>query len=365
MSELQLGLLAIGIAVVAGVFAYNKWQEARLRRRTEGAFTARRPDVLLGEGGGPQPPADTAADAAPAAGVASREARDIEHTLGAAIDPAAKAGRSPVLTAGVDFVVEVECPEPVAGQAVHAAVLGHFGSTSRPVHWEGLDTATDTWERGADGGRYELLRIGLQLANRSGPASEAEIAAFAASAQAFAASIGGVAAVPDLREGIAQAAALDRFCAEVDVQVGFNVVRQDGGAFPGTKVRALAETAGCVLDADGWFRRRDEGGAEIYALGPLEGPPFRRDAMRELAVPGLTVALDLPRAPDGPATFRRFLEFTRQVAQALSGTIVDDNRRPLTDAALQRVGAQLEAVQAAMAERGIRAGSAVALRVFS
>ena len=33
MSDLQLGLLAIGVAVVAGVIAYNRWQETRVRRR--------------------------------------------------------------------------------------------------------------------------------------------------------------------------------------------------------------------------------------------------------------------------------------------------------------------------------------------
>ena len=47
MSDLQLGLLAIGVAVVVGVIAYNKWQEAKLRRRTEAAFGARHGDALL------------------------------------------------------------------------------------------------------------------------------------------------------------------------------------------------------------------------------------------------------------------------------------------------------------------------------
>ena len=35
MSELQLGLLGIGILVVVGVLAYNKLQERRLRREAE------------------------------------------------------------------------------------------------------------------------------------------------------------------------------------------------------------------------------------------------------------------------------------------------------------------------------------------
>jgi len=69
MSDLQLGLLAIGVAVVVGVIAYNRWQEARVRRRTEGAFAARHDDVLLGGANAtdavapPRPPAPQPAPA--------------------------------------------------------------------------------------------------------------------------------------------------------------------------------------------------------------------------------------------------------------------------------------------------------------
>jgi len=367
MSELQLGLLAIGIAVVAGVFGYNKWQEAKLRRKTEAAFPAGTADVLLDDGGqADRASAPHAPQASDAADVDLPEpVRRVEHTIGPALDPAIKIGRSPILTEGVDYVVEIECAEPVQGDAVRAAAIGHFGGFRRAVNWEGLNPDTDAWEAGNDAGRYELLRVGLQLANRSGPAGEAEVASFAGAGQDFAASIGGVADCPEVAEGVTQAAALDRFCADVDVQIGFNIIRADGGTFPGTKIRTLAEAAGCTLDADGQYRRRDEHGAELYSVGDQANVPFRSEAMRDVAAAGLTVTLDVPRAPDGVATFRRFLEFARQVEQTLGGTLVDDNRRPLAEPAFQQIAAQLDAVHKSMAARGIRAGGPVALRVFS
>jgi len=42
MSDLQLGLLIIGVLVVAGVIVYNKLQELRLRRRSQAESSAPR-----------------------------------------------------------------------------------------------------------------------------------------------------------------------------------------------------------------------------------------------------------------------------------------------------------------------------------
>ena len=47
-SQLQIGLIVLGMLAVVGIFAYNKWQEGRYRREAEKNF---RPsdtrDVLL------------------------------------------------------------------------------------------------------------------------------------------------------------------------------------------------------------------------------------------------------------------------------------------------------------------------------
>jgi hypothetical protein len=41
---------------------------------------------------------------------------------------------------------------------------------------------------------------------------------------------------------------------------------QPGAGFPGTKLRALAEAAGMVIDAEGRFVRCDEDGNVLYVL---------------------------------------------------------------------------------------------------
>jgi FtsZ-interacting cell division protein ZipA len=120
-----------------------------------------------------------------------------------------------------------------------------------------------------------------------------------------------------------------------------------------------------VLDADGSYRRRDEDGAELFALANLDGGRFRSEAMRDLASRGLAVTLDVPRSPGGPNAFRRFLEFARQIAHTLDGVLVDDNRRPLSEPAFAQIGAQLESVHRTMTQQGVAPGSRLALRLFS
>ena len=47
MSELYIGLIALGITFVIGVFVYNKWQERRYRSLAEKVLNSRHTDVLF------------------------------------------------------------------------------------------------------------------------------------------------------------------------------------------------------------------------------------------------------------------------------------------------------------------------------
>jgi FtsZ-interacting cell division protein ZipA len=97
----------------------------------------------------------------------------------------------------------------------------------------------------------------------------------------------------------------------------------------------------------------------------MEAAAFSAEGMKELTTKGLTLLFDVARVPGGIATFDRFVEFARTLADALSAVIVDDNRQPLDDAALGKIRAQLQALYTSMEHQGIPAGSPLALRLFS
>ncbi len=346
MSDLQLALLAAGVAVVGAVLAYNKWQEVLYRRRVEATFRAEREDVLL-------------RNAAPVAAAAMER---IEPVLEP--EPARTGSAAPVLSEALDYIVAVEAGEGLAGDAVLAAVDGVRHRCSKAVAWEGFNEGESRWQPlRADRG-YTAMRAGLQLVDRRGPARAEELEAFAAGVRDAAAGLGARAEVPDARAALARAAELDRFCGDVDIRIALNIV-STAGAFPGAKVRSLAEAAGLALETDGVFRRRDGSGRVLYELANLEPVTFEAETMKALTTRGLTLQLDVPRAPGGERTFVQFADLAQQLARALAASIVDDNRRPLGSAAFEAIRTQLRGVYKSMEARGIEAGGTLALRLFA
>jgi len=348
MSELQLGLVGIGALVVVAVLVFNKLQEARLKRQSEEVFGSRHDDVLLGGKAAPRRPHGST--------------ERIEPTLSEA--PGEIAAASGMLDPGIDFIATLETHAPVAGEAISTAIVDSLAQPAKAVGWEGCNRQTASWEPLAAAGEYAMLRAGLQLADRKGAASPQDLSDFGAMVQAVAEAVGASHTLAEPAAALQRAQQLDALCADVDVQIGLNLIAR-GGAFPGTRIRAFAEAHGLALEHDGRFCRRDETGLELYNLCNMEAPAFSAEGMKTLATKGLTLLFDVARAPGGIAAFDRFVEFTRALAEALSAAIVDDNRQPLDEAGLGKIRAQLQALYASMEQQGIAAGSPLALRLFA
>ncbi len=351
MSELQLGLLVIGILVVVGVLAYNKLQERKLGRKVQEDFGSRHDDVLM-----------DAKRAGIAPGLPPATPERIEPTFSPR--PAKPAEAGGVLDSRIDFIATLEAEKAVAGELVSAAIAESMAHSGKAVNWECYNRQTAAWEPLAAAGEYQIMRAGLQLADRKGAASEQDLADFAAMTQAVAKAVGAGSTLADKGVALQRAKELDALCADVDVQIGLNLITRSGGA-PGARIRALAEAQGFKLERDGRFHLRDDTGLELYTLCNMEAAAFTTEGMKALSTKGLTMLFDVARAPGGIATFDRVVEFTRTLAEALSAAIVDDNRRPLDDAALGKIRAQLQGLYASMDNQGIPAGSPLALRLFS
>ena len=357
MSELQLGLLAIGAVVVVAVLAYNKWQEYRFRREADGRLKSSHDDVLMGQTGS----ATATPPVRPVSGTAQER---VEPTFNGPDAPAADAAESAALSDSIDFIVTVEAAEDIDGEALIEAAAAPLAGLSKAVRLEGYAAGAGKWETLRPGARYTLMRAGLQLVDRRGTVSDEELTMFGAGVQQAAAAAGALASVPDRGEAVERAADLDGFCSNVDILIAMHIVAS-GTPFQGTKVRALAEAHGFVLDEDGRFRRRDEEGRTQYELGSLEGTPFRPDTLRSLSISGLALELDVPRTPDPARVFEPFRDLAHQLAQALEGRIVDEKGAAISPAAFDQILAQIRAVQQAMVSRSIPPGGPAALRLFS
>jgi ZipA, C-terminal FtsZ-binding domain len=354
MSELQVGLLGVGAAVVAAVFLYNKWQERRYQREAEAGFASRHEDVLMRSGGG----------AGQGNALNTSGSERVEPVLVSFEAEQEGAGASrPGLSEFLDFIVPIETPEEVSGAALIGATATAFERCSKSICWEGFDETAASWEPLNPDHSYSRLRSGMQLVDRRGAADAEDLAAFGAAIEKAAASIGALATEPDPAPALARAKELDVFCGEVDIRIAVHVVSDDD-AFSGTRLGGLAHAAGFELDEqDGKFRHRDETGRVICSLANLEPSSFNSDGLGSLSTHGVTLELDVPRTPQG--AFAQFRDSVQFFARELNARIVDDNRLPLGPAAFDAIGAQLQAIHRSMEARGIAPGGALALRLFS
>src|SRR4051812_40497718 len=212
MTDLQLGLLAIGALAVIAVVVYNRWQERAARRDAEQAFGSSHADALLG--------AERHEPALPP----RREA------VAPDVRRAAPAER-------IDYVIELALPKPLAAPVVHEA----WSPTERRFARRAL--------LAADGVQ---LRAALQLISRKGVASDAEVLEFRALVETMAAALGARVSAPEMREALEAARELDRTCIDADIQVALHVVGigTAPAQFTGQRFQVIAREEGVTLILD-------------------------------------------------------------------------------------------------------------------
>ncbi len=390
ISELQIALIGAGVAGVAMVWGYNLWQDRKHRKTAGRIFKGGPGDALLPDRKAPQTsPAGAFSGAGdgerqePHFGDAAGDAGEFagaEDTVADGADAAQELQDSapppevfPVgcADAVADCVLHLVAAEPVPAPAVWAMQNTWAGELSKPVHWLARKTADGdadaAWQRvdAHDTGRYREWAVAIQLADRRGPVSDGELARFFDGVQQLAQQTTAALELPSRGEIVMRAAALDDFCAAMDIQFVLHVVEAAGGAFAGTKLRGVAEAAGMALEADGVFRARDAEGGEMFTVANLGTERLEAESIKSLATHGLTLSLDVPRVSDGTLAFDRMLATARQLAGALGGVLVDAQRAPLADAMIDAIRARTAELQQRMREAGIVPGSPRAIRLFS
>lgn len=378
MSDLQISLLAIGVVVVVAVVLYNGWQQRKLRRRLGEAFGKQHEDVLLGEGRTAAPAPDTDLSTPTA-----RIEPQLDKPQGAGDPPAVTVPAHPVRQATamptpeppptianidetIDCVATLSKDAPLTSAQV-AEILSGVAACGRSWRAAGYNTTHGRWEEvnRAVTGQYTRLRLALQMANRGGPVSAVQLGAFCDALNTLATRFSASVQLPDTDKVLAEAKALDAFCADVDVTIGVNVVAAEGEDFSGARVRALVESEGFKLEPDGVFHLEDENEHTLLNIANQENAPFLPESVAAISTRGLTILLDVPRVRDADGVLQRMFELGRSLSVTLKGRLVDDNRNALTTASMDKIRQQMKDIHDAMNARGITPGSARALRLFS
>jgi ZipA, C-terminal FtsZ-binding domain len=413
MDELTLGLIGAGAVVVGGVVVYNAWQAAKVRRRMprpmppEAAETHARHDheeerpfiesaraqvrhepamEEVSRAGaesrvepsfGAVAPLDTPADiqaenttpngypdepkAADVSAGDDDEKTEVPITAAATTISAAPPH---VVDRRIDCVVPIRLSGPIAGERTMLFAQRLRRAGSKPVYIEGKPEGGAAWQLLQNGYRYEELRAAVQLANRGGALNELEFSEFVSGVQQFADAVDGAPEFPDMLETVSMARELDAFAAQCDAQLSINVL-SDGAPWSANYVQAVASQDGLLLSRDGTrFVKLDAKQSPVFML-QFGDTNFLRDDLTYKGGQMITLVLDVPVADEDILPFRLMCDYAKSLSERIGGRVVDDQRRPLPEAALLAIEKQLIGLYAKLEAAGIPAGSPATRRLFS
>ena len=398
MSDLQIWLLVIGVAVVVAVLVFNWTQERRFRKQADAAFQAPMGDALMESGVVPREAYNRVEPALREPGYSDEEAgaggephihmdadmrsddrladaEDMAPTPSAVMTPVTPAPSrppsAPAMVSPAPYDELVEYRVRMGGEDISAGVFAdaynHARTLGKTVRWTGLPLDTSEWEEVQPwrDAHYQQIVVTLQLADRNGAVLGDQLFALCNSLQTVARAHGIQVACDDVADAQERAQAIDRFCVDVDVLIGLNVVARGEGAVNLTRIVREAEGNGMVLGVDGVFQLLDNRGEPLYALCNHDAEPFSPTVVEGQASQGVTLQFDVPRVPDGLKVFDGMVGFGRKLANEVGGILVDDNLRPLTDTGIEKIRTQLTHIYERMEARGVPSGSRRALRLFS
>ncbi len=378
ISDFQLVLIGIIAVIIVGVIVYNRWQEARYKKRAEQMFSPERSDALFEE-----PAASgTFERREPSFGkldAAEQDALDdLTAPIGAPVDAlsedaiveprnlvrGAASDLVPAINAEVDTIAMMLADSPVHAD-VYAPMVEQSRRLGGNVLWEGLvgglwqpiDPTLDA--------EYREIRAALQLADRGGAVEASILAQFDDAMASFAASIGAVSQREEANQAQRRAQMVDQFCAETDIEIAVNIVGKNGVTFAATKVRGLAEAQGLVALPSGEYVLKDDYGRILFSFrngNANEAPTLRGE---QPYFTQITFALDVPRTPQPGQIFERMFNLALQFADVLHGEVVDDNKKLLTANGRKVIAETIHGITGEMQQRGVTPGSSVALRLYA
>ncbi len=346
MSPLQLGLAALGAALLLAMLGYNLWLTRQNRPRQPASLAANSSDHF-----GQEPTLDAVSPDSP-----------FDDTGFALPLPEKK----PRLDALIDVIAPIALEGPVSGDAALAALPSTRRVGSKPFAVEGLNTASDQWEAPQTGQRYSQLQAGLQLANRSGALNDIEFSEFIIKTQGFCDAVSGTPDFPDMRREVARGRELDQFASDHDAQIGF-VLRARRAAWSPSYVQQMAARLGFVTGSTAGrmvLPASLAGAAPVLSLS-FDTQAALADDLSQSALRELSLSLDVPQVDRSENAFARMREAAMTLARDMDGVLTDDNGVLLPTEAMDVIAAELAHLYDILDQRELSAGSVLARRLFS
>lgn len=341
MSDLQIGLVALGAILILLVVVFNWWQDRRVRRKMQEKF--------------PEAPADPL--------MAHLEAERREPTVRIAetladkkIEPAVPAED---IDPTVEAVIDVQFAQAVGGAELTELLRTYLRVETKPVRLFAANAANELHAYPHEEESYVSMQLAVLLANRSGPITEIEWSRLWMAAQNLANQLDGSVDGPDQETVIERAQQLDKACANLDAQVGLSLQLREP-----TKTQTVQQ----VVVSAGFM----EYGQQLAWLASSGLPRFTllfngKPALsfQAATIERLDLLLDLPNSPKDEQAFSRMASVGRDLALRLDAELIDDQGQVLTDHYDDEIDQQLYQMYEQLERSGFKAGETRTQRVFA
>lgn len=354
MSDLQIGLIALGVLLILLVLGFNWWQDRRVRRKMQSHFPAFAQDPLLGAGAIAEA-GGASAHREPGMGDAPKAHPEQSEP----VDPGCDADDAEEPDPACEVVIEINFAEPVRGAELLPCLQSLRQAGRKPMRvFAETDQRRHRARVHADES-YGSMQLAVLLANRGGPLTAIEWSQAWARAQDVAERFDATIDGPDQQVVLEQAARLDDTCAALDTQVGLTLLLSV--AQPAAEILSVACDTGFVADGSRLAWPADNGVAR-FTLACADGGAF--DAGMD-GIERLYLLLDVPCSPADNRAFGRMVEVGRELAARLRADLVDDQGKPLADGSESVIDERLQVLFGQLEQAGLSAGSERAQRVFA
>ena len=207
--------------------------------------------------------------------------------------------------------------------------------------------------------RYCQLKVCVLLANRQMVLTDIAFSSLIAQLNLLTSKINAEMDVPDMMTVIAQAQALYQFISTHDLKIRLTI-QANTQPWPKTWVEKILEKKQYQPRSDGiWIKndREEDEECELFLVGIFG----KKDSETAL---GLIFNLDVPCVPREKDPFGQMVACAKNLCEELEGRLIDEQGNLLTDKHIAVISEQLEQYYQVMQAASLHAGSLRSLRLF-
>ncbi len=234
-----------------------------------------------------------------------------------------------------------------------------WGRLFRQSPWEGIDLSQPT-------GAVISLCLALPIASRGGPVTASEFDAWRTAVAVECANQNVSAQFEGFTAAAARAEELDSFLAAVDCIPITYLVRKDGEAWSGTRLRGTLEANGFRLQSDGRFAYHEVETEQVifYAVDGYERA-FTPERLRTESVAAFRLVMEAALLTQPLHRFDAYRQTLRALAKLMDAELRDSSGAAVGEPEFAALRAQVQSASEALTAAGIAPGSPSAIALLA